>query len=127
MATAAWIIWQLFILLGDMAKRQGPDNVLWQVVALSKSAISLTRRAFAESASQIRHARPHIDAFEARMLQLAAKMVELLLNSCVNYSLTSVKQTDAIAPSSLHCRREVPSLLTTLGCVFPKLGHFLGT
>lgn len=37
---AVWIIWQLFVLVGDMAERRGQDRFLWQVVALFINPIS---------------------------------------------------------------------------------------
>lgn len=29
-----WIIWKLFVIVGDMAERRGQDRFLWQIVAL---------------------------------------------------------------------------------------------
>jgi hypothetical protein len=34
------IIWQLFVLVGDMAERRGQDRFLWQIVALFINPIS---------------------------------------------------------------------------------------
>jgi len=29
-----WVIWQLFVIVGDMAERRGQNRMLWQVAAL---------------------------------------------------------------------------------------------
>lgn len=29
-----WVIWKLFVTVGDMAERRGQDRVLWMVAAL---------------------------------------------------------------------------------------------
>jgi hypothetical protein len=33
-ALAIWIIWKLFVIVGDMAERRGQDRFLWQIAAL---------------------------------------------------------------------------------------------
>lgn len=33
-ALAIWIIWKLFVIVGDMAQRRGQDRFLWQIAAL---------------------------------------------------------------------------------------------
>jgi len=33
-AFGLWIIWQLFVLVGDMAERRGQDRFVWQIAAL---------------------------------------------------------------------------------------------
>lgn len=37
---ALWVIWTLFVVVGDMAERRGQDRFLWQVVALFINPIS---------------------------------------------------------------------------------------
>lgn len=34
LAFGVWIIWQLFVIVGDMAEERGQDRFLWQVCAL---------------------------------------------------------------------------------------------
>ena len=40
LAGGLWIIWQLFVLVGDMAERRGQDRILWQVAAIFINPIS---------------------------------------------------------------------------------------
>lgn len=39
-ALAIWIIWQLFVIVGDMAETRGQDRFLWQAAAVFINPIS---------------------------------------------------------------------------------------